>query len=154
MTQYPEQKKSTIQDCDRTLIHVTCAIIEKDGHVLAAQRGPAMETPSKWEFPGGKIEPHESPEECLRRELLEELDVEIVILRSLDPTIHSYPAFTIMLYPFVCAIAKGKIKLNEHAAIKWMPARNLHSLDWAEADLPVLAAYCQLLEKIKSKGSL
>ncbi|RPJ78148.1 MAG: NUDIX domain-containing protein, partial [Deltaproteobacteria bacterium] len=102
---------------------------------------------------GGKIEPNEGPEECLQRELLEELGVKIINLRSLDQVIHKYPAFTIMLYPFICAIAEGKIRLNEHAAVKWMPPRNLLSLDWAEADLPVLAAYCQLLEKIKSKGS-
>jgi len=128
-------------------MRVACAIIERNGLVLAAQRSAAMSMPLKWEFPGGKIKPDESPEKCLCRELAEELDVKIAIEQPLAPTTHEYPAATVTLYPFVCSIVAGEIKLNEHAAITWLSPSALFALDWAEADLPVLAAYCRQLEK-------
>ena len=122
-------------------IHVTCAIIERDGLVLAAQRSAVMSLPLKWEFPGGKIHPGESPEECLRRELLEELGIHVRVGKILPPSTHQYPAVIVTLYPFVCAIESGEIVLHEHAAITWLPAEELHSLDWADADLPVVEEY-------------
>lgn len=122
-------------------IHVTCAIIERDGLVLAAQRSAIMSMPYKWEFPGGKIDPGESPEECLRREISEELGIQIVVGGSLPAKTHDYPSFTITLYPFVSAIETGEIVLHEHAAIIWLPPDKLYTLDWAEADLPVIRSY-------------
>ena len=122
-------------------IHVTCAIIEREGRVLATQRSAAMNMPHKWEFPGGKIDPGETAEECLRRELLEEIGIQARIGRSLPASTHQYPTFTITLYPFVCAIEEGEIFLHEHAALLWLPPSQLHTLDWAEADIQVLAAY-------------
>jgi 8-oxo-dGTP diphosphatase len=106
-----------------------------------------MSMPLKWEFPGGKIKPDESPEQCLCRELAEELDIRIAIKQPLAPTTHEYPVVTVTLYPFICSIVGGEIRLNEHAAITWLPSGALFALDWAEADLPVLAAYCRQLEK-------
>ncbi len=128
-------------------MHVACAIIERNGLVLAAQRSAVMSMPLKWEFPGGKIKPNESPEQCLCRELAEELDIRITIKQPLAPSSHEYPLVTVTLYPFICSIAGGKIRLNEHAAITWLPSGALFALDWAEADLPVLAAYCRQLGK-------
>ncbi len=122
-------------------IHVTCAIIERGGRVLATQRSAAMSMPHKWEFPGGKIDPGETAEECLRRELLEEIGIQARIGRSLPTSTHQYPTFTITLYPFVCTIEEGEIFLHEHAALLWLPPNQLHTLDWAEADIPVLGAY-------------
>ncbi|MCM2357268.1 MAG: (deoxy)nucleoside triphosphate pyrophosphohydrolase [Geobacteraceae bacterium] len=122
-------------------IHVTCAIIEKEGMVLAAQRSATMSMPLKWEFPGGKIDPGESPDLCLRRELMEEMGISISIGRELSPNTHQYPTFTVTLYPFVCAIQSGEITLHEHAAITWLPPQELHLLDWAEADIPVIESY-------------
>ena len=124
-------------------IHVTCAIIEREGLVLAAQRSAAMNLPLKWEFPGGKIHPGELPEECLRRELLEELGIRVRVGISLPPCSHQYPAVSVTLYPFVCAIESGEIVLHEHAAIVWLSPKDLHTLDWAEADLPVVEAYLE-----------
>lgn len=124
-------------------LHVTCAIIERDGLVLAAQRSAAMSLPLKWEFPGGKIDPGESPEECLRRELVEEMGVHVRVGQSLPLSIHQYPTFAVTLYPFLCTIESGEIVLHEHAAITWLPPDELHTLDWAEADLPVIEAYQQ-----------
>ncbi len=122
-------------------IHVTCAIIERDGLVLAAQRSADMSLPLKWEFPGGKIDPGETPEDCLRRELVEEMGVQVCIGKGLPASTHHYPNFAVTLYPFVCSIASGEIILHEHAAIDWLAPEELHTLDWAEADVPVIEAY-------------
>jgi 8-oxo-dGTP diphosphatase len=124
-------------------LHVTCAIIERKGLVLAAQRSASMSMPLKWEFPGGKVNPGEGYEECLLRELSEELGISAVIGRALVPTTHHYPAFTITLYPFVCSMRTEKLSLNEHAAIRWVHPTELRSLDWAEADIPIVSAYLQ-----------
>jgi 8-oxo-dGTP diphosphatase len=126
-----------------TPLHVTCAIIEQNGLVLAAQRSRTMAMPLKWEFPGGKIKPGETPEHCLKREIAEELSIQMAVLHALPRVSHTYPTFTITLYPFVCTIASGTINLHEHAAVTWLPKEDLVALDWAEADLPVLASYCR-----------
>lgn len=122
-------------------IHVTCAIIEREVLVLAAQRSAIMSMPYKWEFPGGKIDPGESAAQCLRREILEELGIQIVVGESLPAKTHDYPTFTVTLYPFVSAIETGEMALHEHVAITWLPPDKLHTLDWAEADLPVIRSY-------------
>jgi 8-oxo-dGTP diphosphatase len=122
-------------------IHVTCAIIKQDGLVLSAQRSASMSHPLKWEFPGGKIDMGESPEECLRRELVEELGIQVRVGKRLPTTTHHYPTFSVTLHPFVCSIDSGKIVLHEHAAITWLPPEKLHALDWADADIPVIESY-------------
>ena len=122
-------------------IHVTCAIIERNGLVLAAQRSAAMSLPLKWEFPGGKINLGESPEDCLRREILEEMGIQICVGENLPTSTHQYPSFIITLYPFVCTIQSGKIVLHEHSAINWLPPGELYTLNWAEADVPVIESY-------------
>ncbi len=126
-------------------LHVTCAVIERQGTVLAAQRGAAMSMPLKWEFPGGKIDPGESAEACLRRELFEELGLRVHICYALPLATHAYPVLTVTLHPFVCRIAYGEPILHEHAAIAWLVPGELHTLDWAAADLPVIAAYRRAL---------
>jgi 8-oxo-dGTP diphosphatase len=130
-------------------IHVACAVIERDGLVLAAQRSATMAMPLAWEFPGGKIHHGESPEECLRRELVEELGIRVRVGRPLPLSTHSYPSFTITLYPFVCSIEAGEITLNEHAAVAWLTPERLHELEWAEADLPVIEAYRKWAESVR-----
>lgn len=122
-------------------IHVTCAIIECSGLVLAARRSAAMSLPLKWEFPGGKIQVGETPEECLRREIVEELGIQVRVEKGLKSATHRYAAVTVTLYPFICAIESGGIILHEHAAVVWLPAEELHTLDWAAADLPVIDTY-------------
>lgn len=110
-----------------------------------------MSMPRKWEFPGGKINPDEGLEECLRREIAEELGIRIAVSRPLPPTTHEYPTLTVTLYPFICSIVEGKITLHEHSAVTWLPPQDLFTLDWAEADLPVLTAYCRQLAAQKGK---
>jgi 8-oxo-dGTP diphosphatase len=122
-------------------LDVACAIIEQNGKVLCTLRSKDMSMPLKWEFPGGKIAPDELPAERLRRELIEELGLYINVGRALPQHTHSYPTFTVTLHPFVCTIASGEITLHEHAAFSWLPPEDLHTLDWAAADLPVIQTY-------------
>ena len=128
-------------------IHVACAIIELGGKVLFTQRSETMSLPLKWEFPGGKIDDGESPEECLKRELIEELGVEISVGEPLPATTHHYPSFSVTLYPFICEIITGEITLHEHCAMVWMPIEKLHTLDWAEADLPVIRKFQERVDR-------
>ena len=100
-----------------------------------------MSMPLKWEFPGGKIDEGESPEECLKRELIEELGIEVTAVQSMPQTTHHYPSFSVTLYPFICEIVSGEITLHEHSAMVWLPIEELQTLDWAEADLPVIRKY-------------
>ncbi len=100
-----------------------------------------MSLPLKWEFPGGKINLGESPDDCLRREILEEMGIQICVGESLPTSTHQYPSFTITLYPFVCTIASGEIVLHEHSAINWLSPGELYTLNWAEADVPVIESY-------------
>lgn len=133
-------------------IHVACAIIELNGKVLCAQRSESMSLPLKWEFPGGKIDEGESPEECLKRELYEELGIEASVGQACPPTTHHYPSFSVTLYPFICEIISGEITLHEHTAIIWLPIKELHTLDWAEADLPVIEEYQRQIAEITQAG--
>ncbi len=130
-------------------IDVTCAIIEEKGKVLAAQRGPLMRMPFKWEFPGGKIKWGETAEDCIIREILEELGVGIQIRTLLPPSSHSYPDLHIRLHPFICRITRGHIVLAEHRAVQWTTRDQLLTLDWAEADVAVVRSY---LDYRKAKG--
>jgi len=124
-------------------VHVACAIIERDGLVLAARRSIRMSLPLKWEFPGGKLEAGETPQECLHRELHEELAVTVAIVDSLPLVTHSYPDFTCTLYPFICTLTSSELTLHEHDQLNWLPPQQLPTLDWLAADLPVLHAYLE-----------
>jgi 8-oxo-dGTP diphosphatase len=128
-------------------VHVTCAIIERNGLVLAARRSASMHLPLKWEFPGGKIRAGEDPGDCMKREILEELDIEVDIADKLSPLTHTYPDFIVTLYPFICKAETSRYNLTEHAEAVWLRPDELFSLDWAEADLPVLDAYLGWLER-------
>lgn len=128
-------------------IRVACAVIEDDGKILAAQRSETMSMPLKWEFPGGKLHDGESAEECLARELMEELGVRVRIKRALPPVYHCYDEFAIELIPFVCSLAGGNLLINEHRAIAWLSPHQLTELDWPAADIPVIASYLALLKE-------
>ncbi len=123
------------------MIDVTCAIILRDGLVLVTQRSERMSMPLKWEFPGGKVEPGESPEQCLVRELKEELNIRVDLIGKLDPQPYRYPDFSIRLIPFIAAFGSGELLLHEHRAFQWLTTDKLHQLDWAAADVPVLEAF-------------
>jgi 8-oxo-dGTP diphosphatase len=124
-------------------MQVACAIIERNGRVLAVQRSERMNLPLKWEFPGGKIKQGESPEQCVVREVFEELDLKIAVGQSLPSVSHDYPDFSVTLYPFICVIVSGELSLHEHKALLWVSPHELRSLDWVAADFPILSAYCE-----------
>ena len=120
------------------LIKVTCGIIIRQRKVLVAQRSEKMRIPLKWEFPGGKIEQDETAEDCLLRELKEELNIEGKLLQKLPPKDHDYGTFAIRLIPFIARYTAGDIILTEHKDFKWVSKDELKSLDWADADRPIL----------------
>ena len=122
-------------------IPVTCAIIHFGNKVLAVQRSATMSLPLKWEFAGGKIEKGESEEECIKREIFEELNIHIEIKRKLTPVCHQYPNFKIKLIPFIANYVSGDLKLKEHSDYVLIDKDELYRLDWAEADFPVVREY-------------
>jgi len=97
-----------------------------------------MDLPGYWEFPGGKMEPEESPTNCLIREISEELSIGIRISRPLTPVLHTYPYKSIQLIPFLATWESGTLQLTEHAQSQWLAQKDLLSLDWAPADIPIV----------------
>lgn len=121
---------------------VVCALIERGGLVLAAQRPMGKSQALLWEFPGGKIEEGEAPEAALAREIREELHVEIVVGERLPDAFHDYGKFAITLVPFVASLRDGgEPHAAEHAALRWCAPEELRSLDWAPADVPIVENY-------------
>ncbi len=126
------------------IIPVTCAIIHFDDKILAVQRSETMKLPLKWEFAGGKIEKGETEIDCIKREILEELNIIIEIKEKLTPVIHDYPDFKIKLIPFTADYLSGELILKEHASSVLVNKKELINLDWAEADLPIIKEYLEL----------
>lgn len=121
-----------------TPLKVVAAIIVKNNRVLCTQRNRKATMGMKWEFPGGKIEPNESPEEALKREIKEELDCIITVKEWVATSLHSYDFGTIELTGYLCELDDEHILLNEHEAMKWLTPTDLNTLDWADADLPLV----------------
>ena len=114
-------------------IEVVAAIIIKEGHVFATQRGYG-EWQGWWEFPGGKMEAGESPQEALRREIREELDAEISVGDFLETVEWDYPNFHLTMHCFVCSLLSESLRLNEHEAATWLTLDTLNSVKWLPAD--------------------
>jgi 8-oxo-dGTP diphosphatase len=119
-------------------MYVVGAVIVENGKILCAQRGTDKALPLKWEFPGGKIEEAESPQEALRREIVEEMQCEIEIGEQIEHTVYEYDFGIVHLTTFYCRLTEGEPVLTEHTAIKWLSPDELKSLDWAPADLPAI----------------
>ncbi len=125
------------------MIDVTCAIIMRENKVLVTQRSEKMRIPLKWEFPGGKVEENETAEDCLIREIQEELSLKIEIFKRLKPSAYDYETFSIRLIPFIVFSKSGQIVLAEHKSYKWLDKSELRALDWAPADIPILEEFLQ-----------
>lgn len=119
-------------------IEVVAAILFKDNKVFAAKRNNKGELARKWEFPGGKIEKNETKEEALKRELKEELDIETNINDFFMSVDHEYKTFKLTLHAFKAEIIKGELTLKEHLDSKWLSKDELMSVEWAEADIPIV----------------
>ena len=120
-------------------IKVVAAIIRKENDVLATQRGYG-DYKDWWEFPGGKIEPGETPERALIREIKEELDSEIEVETFLTTVEHDYEDFHLSMDCFWCRVKSGKLTLLEHEAAKWLPIDDLRQVNWLPADVKVVEA--------------
>ena len=132
------------------MIDVTCAIIRnEDNQVLVVQRGELTDHPMKWEFPGGKQVPGETEEECIIREIREELSIEIVICDRLPQVEHDYGNKKIRLIPFVCDTLDDMPFLTEHVAFKWIDVKELMTPDYSEADIIVAKNYLDSIESEK-----
>lgn len=125
-------------------IEVVAAIIKDGDKFFATQRGYG-EFKDGWEFPGGKMEPGESPEQALIREIKEELDTEIEVGQLVETVEYDYPQFHLTMHCFICSIKSGNLVLKEHEAAKWLTKDTLDSVDWLPADLG-------LIEKLKQIG--
>ena len=120
------------------MLDVVCAIIISEDQVLICQRSEKMKLPLKWEFPGGKIESNESETDGLKREIFEELKIEIEVHQKLSEVEHHYADFSIQLTPYICNIKNGNPCRMEHKQIKWVALKELKTYDWASADLPIV----------------
>ena len=114
-------------------IEVVAAIIIRDGKVFATQRGYG-EWKDWWEFPGGKIEAGECPQEALVREIREELEAEIQVGELIETIEWDYPDFHLTMHCFVCSLVSESMHLNEHEASAWLTRETLHSVKWLPAD--------------------
>lgn len=126
------------------IVKVTCAIVQHQNNTLVVQRGRDMKLPLKWEFAGGKIEALETEENCIIREIKEELNIQIELISRLTPSIYKYAGISIELIPFLANYVQGEIKLLEHRQHLWLPKHQLHKLDWSQADIPILKEYLNL----------
>ena len=119
-------------------LQVVAAIICKDNRIFATQRGSG-EYRGQWEFPGGKVEPGETPEEALIREIKEELDIEISVGKYIHTVEYDYPTFHLSMLCFICKILSGSLVLKEHEEARWLEKNNLYSVDWLPADLEIVS---------------
>ncbi len=131
------------------MTEVACAIIVQKGQVLVTQRGEQMTHPLKWEFPGGKVKVGESPEYCVKREIMEELGLRITVDQLLHTVKHGYDTHSIKLFPFICSVREGEVHLTEHKTFRWMTVGELDSVDWLDADVMVV----EMLKEKYSEGS-
>lgn len=118
-------------------IEVVAAIIQRDGAYFATQRGYG-EFEGMWEFPGGKIEEGENTEFALKREIQEELGIDITINKFLCTTEYDYPSFHLTMHCYLCGIKAGEIELREHKSARWLTAETLDNVEWLPADKEVI----------------
>ncbi|TCS82408.1 8-oxo-dGTP diphosphatase [Muricomes intestini] len=120
-------------------VRVVAAIIETDGKIFATQRGYG-DLKGGWEFPGGKIEAGETPQQALKREVMEELDAEVSVGDLIDTIEYDYPTFHLSMDCFWCKIISGDLVLKEHEAAKWLSKDRLESVEWLPADITLIDA--------------
>ena len=129
-------------------IQVSAAIIHDNrGRIFATQRGYG-DMKGGWEFPGGKIEPGETPEAALQREIREELDTDIAIERLLKTVEWDYPTFHLTMHCYLCHVVSGALTLREHEAARWLSVNDLDSVAWLPADREIIGAVRAVLGKL------
>lgn len=119
-------------------IEVVAAIIIEDNKIYCARRANKGEVALKWEFPGGKIEAGENPKDALIREIQEELNATIKVDSFFKTVEHQYESFFITMHSYICSLDKGSLTISEHVEDKWLEIKDMDSLDWAPADIPIV----------------
>lgn len=130
-------------------IEVVAAIIRKEDKIFATQRGYG-DFKDWWEFPGGKMEPGETPEVALVREIKEELSTDISIDKYLYTVDYDYPKFHLTMHCFMCSLIREALHLNEHEAARWLNREDIHSVNWLPADEILLPMIIEELESPKN----
>ncbi len=125
------------------IVHVCCAILEKNGKIMATRRKTKGPRGGLWEFPGGKVEPGENPEQCIVREIFEELRMQIEIVQQLDYVEHRYPDINIRLIPFVATPKSDIPVLVDHDIAQFFALTELTALEWSAADKKVLSRWME-----------
>ncbi len=125
-------------------VRVAAAIIQNENQIFATQRGYG-DFKDGWEIPGGKIEPGETPEEALAREIKEELDTEIAIGKLVYVVEYDYPQFHLTMYCYFCRVISGDLVLKEHEAARWLTKDTLDSVEWLPADVDLIERLRELL---------
>lgn len=128
---------------------VVCSIIERAGDILLAQRPEGKSLELKWEFPGGKVRYEETEVMALKREIKEELGIEIDVIERLTPCFFQYTDFSINLIPYRSKIKNGVLHPEEHVRIKWVDLNEAQQYDLAEADQLILKEYIDLIGEVK-----
>ena len=128
-------------------IRVVAAIIQDGDRIFATQRGYGAYKDG-WEFPGGKIEPGETPEEALHREIMEELNTRIAVGKKLTTIEYDYPQFHLSMDCFLATVIEGDLVLKEHEAAKWLKRDELDTVNWLPADQEII----QLLKELHTEG--
>ncbi len=121
------------------LVIVAAALVDADGRVLVQQRAEGRQMAGLWEFPGGKIEPGESKQTALEREISEELGCQVEVGQEVTTTTHGYEFGKVTLTTFYCRLVEGMPTLTEHESIKWLRPDELDTIPWAPADIPTVA---------------
>ncbi len=126
---------------------VAAIIIDKDKNIFCARRKDQGELALKWEFPGGKIEPNESRQEALKREIEEEFSTSIEVGEYVMTVRHQYIHFHLTMHAYYAKINSGGMQLNEHTDSKWLRTSDLKNLDWAAADIPIVERLYEIMKE-------
>ena len=128
-------------------VYATCAVIFRNRKIFIAQRNQYGESAFQWEFPGGKIEPNETHEKAIIREIAEELNCEIEIESEIMKIVHRYKTFILNMRVFICRLCKSEPRICEHIDSRWVDIQELNNFNLADADRPIAKhlknAYCQ-----------
>jgi 8-oxo-dGTP diphosphatase len=127
----------------KNLLNVVCGLIESNGKILLGKRSPPRRHAGFWEFPGGKINPGESPINALSREIMEELGVIVHVGKQLSEVYHEYETHSVRLYPFICRITEGTVAILEYREIAWIDPANTMDLPLLPPDFEILKEYIQ-----------